>query len=69
MPIITNNGEKESVLISFDLYEKFTKFLYDRYIYEELQKSKASLDDPNVVLHDADEVHAELEQMLVECGL
>ena len=67
--IITNNGVEESVLIRMDRYEQYEKLMYDRYIYEELQKSKAALDDPNAVYHDADEVLEELEQWLVERGL
>ena len=67
--ILTNNGVEESVLISMDRYEQYEKLLYDRYIYEELQKSKAALDDPNTVYHDADEVLEEVEQWLVERGL
>ena len=67
--IITNNGVEESVLISMDRYEQYEKLMYDRYIYEELQKSKAALDDPNTVYHDADEVLEEIEQWLVERGL
>ena len=67
--IITNNGIEESVLISMDRYEQYEKLMYDRYIYEELQKSKAALDDPNTVYHDADEVLEEIEQWLVERGL
>ena len=67
--IITNNGVRESVLISIDRYEQYEKFMHDRHIYEELQKSKAMLDDSNVMLHDADEVLDEIEQWLVERGL
>ena len=67
--IITNNGVEESVLISIDRYEQYEKLMYDRYVYEELQKSKASLDDPSAVFHDADDVHEMLEKWLVERGL
>ena len=67
--ILTNNGVEESVLISMDMYEQCEKLLYDRYIYNELQKSKAALNDPNTVYHDADDVHNMLEQILEEHGL
>ena len=67
--ILTNNGVEESVLISMDRYEQYEKLMYDRYIYNELQKSKVALDDPNTVYHDADEVLEEIEQWLVERGL
>ena len=67
--IITNNGVKESVLISVDRYEQYKQLMYDRFIYEELQKSKAMHDDPSVALHDADEVLDEIEQWLVKRSL
>ena len=67
--IITNNGVEESVLISIDRYEQYEKLMYDRYIYEELQKSKAALDDPNTVYHDADEVLEEIIRDLESKGL
>ena len=67
--IITNNGVEESVLISMDRYEQYEKLMYDRYIYEELQKSKAALDDPNTVYHDADEVLEEIIRELESKGL
>jgi prevent-host-death family protein len=48
--IITNNGRGESVLISMESYADYEKYVHERYIYNELQKSKALLDDPNVEL-------------------
>lgn len=60
--IITNNGRGESVLISMDIYAKFEEFLHQQYIYNELQKSKALLDDPNTELIDAKDVFARLEE-------
>jgi len=59
--IITNNGRGESVLISMDVYAEFEKFVHEQYIYNELQKSKVSLYDPNVKLTPHSEVMAELE--------
>lgn len=38
-------------------------------IYNELQKSKASLDDPSTVLHDAEDVFERLEQRLASRAL
>ena len=60
--IITNNGRGESVLISMEIYAEFEKFLHERYIYNELQKSKASLSDPTVKLTPHGDVMAQLRQ-------
>jgi len=60
--IITNNGRGESVLISMDVYAEFEKFVHEQYIYNELQKSKASLYDPDVKLTPHNEVMAQLKQ-------
>jgi prevent-host-death family protein len=67
--IITNNGVGESVLISIDDYAQYEEYLHRRFIYEELQKSKAKATDPNVELHDAIDVFAGLEQRLEARGL
>jgi len=60
--IITNNGRGESVLISMEIYAEFEKFLHERYIYNELQKSKAQLSAPNIKLTPHNEVMAQLRQ-------
>ncbi|MCL2421062.1 MAG: type II toxin-antitoxin system prevent-host-death family antitoxin [Defluviitaleaceae bacterium] len=60
--IITNNGRGESVLINMKLYEEFEKFLHEQYIYNELQKSKAKLSDPDVKLTPHSEVMAQLKK-------
>jgi len=67
--IITNKGVGESVLIGIGLYAKFEEFLHHQYIYEELQKSKAKLGDPDIKLYDADDVFDEVEQILEARGL
>jgi PHD/YefM family antitoxin component YafN of YafNO toxin-antitoxin module len=67
--IITNNGVGESVLINFEDYAKYESFLHQQFVYDELRKSKAKMSDPNAVRHDADDVHAELERILVTRGL
>ena len=67
--IITNNGRGEMALINMDMFSKFEEFLHQQHIYTELQKSKASLDDPDVVLHDAEDVFDRLEQRLTARGL
>jgi len=67
--IITNNGVGESVLINMEMYAEFEKFLHHRYIYEELQKSKASLDNPNVKMTDAADMFSKIEQKLESKGL
>jgi len=64
--IITNNGVGESVLINMEIYAEFEKFLHHRYVYDELQKSKASLNDPNVKMTDAADVFSKIEKKL-EC--
>jgi len=67
--IITNNGVGESVLINIEDYAKYEEFLHRRFIYEELQKSKADASNPDVVLLDAADVFAGLEQRLEVRGL
>ena len=67
--IITNNGRSEMAIINMDMFALFEKFLHQQHIYDELQKSKASLDDPNTVLHDAEDVFDRLEQRLTARGL
>jgi PHD/YefM family antitoxin component YafN of YafNO toxin-antitoxin module len=54
--IITNNGVGESVLINIEDYAEYEDFLHRRFVYDELQKSKAILDDPNVKLAPHSEV-------------
>jgi prevent-host-death family protein len=48
--IITNNGVGELVTISIDDFANYQEYRHERYIYEELQKSKAKLADPNTKL-------------------
>ena len=67
--VITNNGVGESVLINIEDYAEYEEFLHRRFIYDELQKSKAKMSDANAVLHDADDVHAELEEILGAHGI
>ena len=67
--IITNNGRGEMALINMDMFEKFEAFLHQQHIYSELQKSKASLDDPKTVLHDAEDVFDRMEKRLEAQGL
>jgi prevent-host-death family protein len=67
--IITNNGVGESVLIDIKDYAKYEEFLHHRFIYDELQKSKESVRDPNVRRYDAEGVFAEFDQILEARGL
>ena len=67
--IITNNGVGESVLINMDMYAEFEKFLHHRYIYDELQKSKATFNDCDVKMIDAKDVFTRIEQRLEAKGL
>ena len=45
--IITNNGKSESVLISFDEFEKYQEFLHICYIKEKLAEAEALSDKPD----------------------
>ena len=45
--IITNNGKSESVLISFEEFEKYQEFLHIRYIKEKLAEAEALSDKPD----------------------
>ena len=67
--IITNNGVGEAVLINMDVFAMFEQFLHNQFIYDELQKSKGIMNDASTKKHGADEVHAELEQILEAQGL
>ena len=67
--IITNNGIGESVLINIKDYAKYEKFLHYRYIYEELQKSKAKVSKPNVKMTDVTDVFNRIEKKLESKGL
>lgn len=67
--IITNNGKGEMALINMDMFGKFEEYLHQQHIYNELRKSKALLDNPDTVLHDADDVFDRLEQRLTARGL
>jgi len=67
--IITNNGVGEIALINMDIYAEFEEFLHHRFIYDELQKSKAKAGEPDVKLTDSDEVFNRLEQKLKGRGL
>ena len=67
--IITNNGVGESVLISIEDYAKYEEYLHHRFIYEELQNSKALTDDPSVKLIDANSVFERIEQKHEARGL
>jgi prevent-host-death family protein len=67
--IITNNGVGESVLIGFKDYEKYKEFLHHRYVYEELQKSKTKVNDPNIELHGVADVFARMERKIAGRGL
>ena len=64
--IITNNGVGESVLISIEEYAEYEEYLHRRFVYNELQKSKATLNDSNIKLRDAADVFAGFEKKLKE---
>jgi len=67
--IITNNGIGEVVLIGYDDYANYEEYLHRRFIYEELQKSKNEVNDPDVELFDATEVFARIFKQIDERGL
>ena len=64
--IITNNGIGEVVLIGYDDYAKYEEYLHRRFIYEELQKSKAELNGTDVELFDATDVFARIHRQIDE---
>ena len=67
--IITNNGVGEVVLIGINDYAEYEEFLHRRFIYQELQKTKADTNEPDAQLHNAADVFTRLEQRLVGRGL
>ena len=62
--IITNNGVGESVIINIEDYAKYEEYLHRRFVYEELQKSKEKLNDPNVIFYDAKDVFHRIKQKI-----
>jgi len=62
--IITNNGVGEAVLINFEMYKKFEEFLHHQYIYNELQKSKVKVNNPDVIRHDAEGIFLDFDKLL-----
>lgn len=67
--IITNNGVGQLGLVNLDDLAAFDEFVQRRFIYSELQESKAKMSDPDAIRHNADGVHVELEQILGKHGL
>ena len=67
--IITNNGVGESVLINIEDYAKYEEFLHRRFIYDELQKSKAKASTHEVEMKDASEIFSNIETRLAARGL
>jgi len=67
--IITNNGIGEAVLIGYEDYANYEEYLHRRFIYDELQKSKIELNDPDVKLLDVTEVFARIHRQIDERGL
>lgn len=67
--IITNNGVGEAVLIGIDDFAKYENFLHHRYIFEELQKSKEKVGQPDVTLRDATTVFDNIDKRLNSRGL
>jgi len=64
--IITNNGVGESVLIGIQEYAEYEEYLHRRFVYNELQKSKSLLNNPDAKIHDSADVFKELEAKLKE---
>jgi len=67
--IITNQGRGDSIIMNMDKFAKYEQAWHNEHIYNELQKSKALLDDPNVERNSADEVFARVEKKLETRGL
>ena len=67
--IITNNGVGESVLINIDDYKKYEEFLHYRFIYDELQKSKAKSKGSDFIIKPADVVLSNIDKKLENRGL
>jgi prevent-host-death family protein len=67
--IITNNGVGESVLIGIEDYAKYEECLHHRFIFDELQKSKAEANDPNIELRNAADVFGRIKHRIAERGL
>ena len=44
--IITNNGKSESVLISFEEFEKYEEYIHMRYVEQKLAEAEAIATNP-----------------------
>jgi PHD/YefM family antitoxin component YafN of YafNO toxin-antitoxin module len=64
--IITNHGVGESVLIGIEDYADYEEFLHRRFVFEELQKSKAEAADPSVELRAAADVFGRIRQRIAD---
>ena len=60
--IIANNGKSESVLISFEEFQKYEEFLHYHYIEEKLTEAEAQADDPDTKWLKHDEVWKRLRK-------
>ena len=67
--IITNNGVGESVIINFDDYADYQEYLHHRFMYNELQKSKVEVGNPDTQLNSTADVFTRIEQKLEARGL
>ena len=67
--IITNNGVGESVLINIEDYKMYEEFLHHRFIYDELQKSKANSQSKDFKTKTADAVFSKIGKKLENRGL
>ena len=64
--IITNNGVAESVLINFSDYEAYQEYLHQRFIYDELQKSRKEAENPNIELILATDVFDRMTEEITD---
>jgi len=62
--IITQNGREAAVVIGAQLYKEFEKFLYRKYIHNELAKAKEKAKDPDTKWLSEDEFWDGFEESL-----
>ena len=60
--VIISNGACEMAVINMEIYAKFEDFLHRNFVYEELQKSKTKIKDPNTKRTDSASVFSSLKK-------
>lgn len=61
--IITNNGEKDSVLISIDEYHQYEEFLHEKFVKETLANSRIAASKPDAKWYSMEDFQKFIENV------